>query len=133
MENWKEFKQTNWTRPTRKGGIGGILNLGYCRWMVSDEGNFKRTYWTYEGELKREEKVNIYFKGGRNRDGFNYPCLPTGEYCHRVIALAFIPNPEDKRTVNHINGDKRDNRISNLEWATDSENRRHYLESIKGK
>ena len=44
---------------------------------------------------------------------------------HRLVAETFIPNPDGKATVNHINANKADNRVENLEWATQSENNTH--------
>jgi hypothetical protein len=54
------------------------------------------------------------------KEGIRYP-----RRIHRLVAEAYIPNPDNKPCVNHKNGIKMDNRIENLEWVTTQENTQH--------
>ena len=87
----------------------------YC---VSEQGDIlsKRTM----GKLSQSKTGSGYYKVTLSVCGIQYYRM-----IHRLVGLAWIPNPENKRTINHIDGDKTNNNVSNLEWATYSENCQH--------
>jgi len=78
--------------------------------------------------VRKEKKMKpvISHKGYYRVMLYNESKKRTHYSVHRLVALAFLPNPEKKPEVNHKNGIKTDNRAENLEWVTSSENVQHF-------
>lgn len=100
-------------------------------YQVSDLGNVKRiirfslTVGKYKSIIKERVLKKNKNRLGYIRIGMSKNLIRTYFSIHRLVAIAFIPNPENKPQVNHINGIKSDNRLDNLEWCTASENQIH--------
>ena len=93
------------------------------RYEVSNTGFLRTTNWKNSGQTR-------IMKPAADQKGYlKTMILRDGRYCnvavHRLIAQAWIPNPENKPQVNHINFNPSDNRIENLEWCTTKENTLH--------
>lgn len=116
-EIWKDIKGYE--------GLYQVSNLGRIK-------SLERYVKNHDAMQYHEEKIKLATERKRNDGKQGYLALQLYRdnkakncYVHRLVAEAFIPNPESKPTVNHINGDKHDNRAENLEWATYSENNIH--------
>lgn len=101
MERWKKIRNTTYE----------VSNLGRVR---TKEGNIKKLFEDNKGYMR----LQLYVNGKR-----------INKRVHRLVAEAFIPNPDNKPTVNHKDGNKKNNSVENLEWATYSENQYHSIKT----
>jgi hypothetical protein len=94
---------------------------------VSSLGNFRNA------KTKRQKSFNIEaLKSTQSRVRVNIKNTikkGSGFYLHRVIAMTFIPNPQNLDEVNHIDGNPYNNCLANLEWITREDNMRHFYEN----
>ena len=93
--------------------------------MVSDMGNvlslnYKHKKTPHKMSLSASSTGYLHVQLYKNKK-------PYTKTVHSLVAEAFIPNPESKTEINHIDGDKTNNRVSNLEWNTRSENQLHSI------
>ena len=97
------------------------------KYAVSTMGRVKSFYNKNQYGYKKR-KVPLIMKGRKNGKGYlqiHVKQRGTQFYIHKLVAKAFIPNPENKPTVYHIDGNKKNNCVENLRWASSSEQLRN--------
>lgn len=105
-------------------------------YQASSFGRFKaldKIYYCGNPSTKRFKAAHI-MKFGFHRLGYLTITLMKNAkskhfYAHNLTAKVFIPNPRNKKEINHIDGNKQNNHISNLEWSTRSENIQHAFDT----
>lgn len=101
-------------------GYNGLYLVNEVGEVLQTEKTIRRMPGLVKPQRTRQGYLQVQLVKGLDRKFF---------YVHRLVALAFVPNPDNKKQVNHINGNKKDNRVENIEWATGSENMKHAYET----
>lgn len=115
MEIWKDIQGYE--------GLYQVSNLGQVKSLAKFKGtNYKQ--FIAERIMKQKDNGFGYLTVGIRRSGKS-----TTTYIHRLVAQAFIPNPDNLPEVNHIDGNKLNNAADNLEWCDRAENERHAYKS----
>lgn len=97
--------------------------IGYNgNYEISNFGGIRSCFNGVERNLKYLLNSIGYYTCGLSNNG-----KTKSLYIHRLVAIHFISNPESKRTVNHIDGNRLNNKVDNLEWNTDRENNCHRI------
>lgn len=104
-------------------GLYHVSNLGRIKSLYRVVVRKGRNYTISEKILKNS------FDGNYSSVGLYKEAKLKTIRVHILVSVAFIPNPDNKPTVNHINGIKTDNRVCNLEYSTHRENINHYFKS----
>lgn len=108
-EEWRDIK--GYEGLYQVSSLGNVRKLRFINNYVNKEKIFQINQTYGWGGYKKV----ILYKGGRYKN----------RYVHRLVAESFIPNPDNKPQVNHKDGVKTNNSVSNLEWCTQSENMLH--------
>lgn len=116
-EIWKDIPGLNYYQASNLGNIKSLPK------MVNN--NLTKVPYLMKGRILVQMNTTTGYKRVSVIDGNEKKQISV----HRLVAMAFLDNPDNKRTVNHKNGIKYDNRIENLEWATYSENTSHAIKN----